>query len=158
MTGVDLVIIVILLLAAVGGYRRGFVIQVASILGALAALAVARAEYPDVRHFLAGFAPQSSWLTVIAYLIVFLAVWAAIIVVARRIRGLLHILQLGWMDRLGGVVIGLLQGALLLVLLLSLGRIVPNHQLKQAIARSTLAPTFLHLTPALHRFLPHIRT
>src|SRR5947209_17416457 len=98
MTIVDIVILAILVAAVLGGIRQGFIMQVATILGVVAALAVAKLEYPDVRRFLAQFASGSQWLTVISYMLVFLVIWGAIIVLARRLRSIAHLLLLGWMD------------------------------------------------------------
>lgn len=156
MNVIDILIIFVLLLAALGGFRQGFIVEVAGIVGALVAFTIAHQEYADVRSFLAHFAPHSSWLTVISYLAVFLIVWAAIILVARRIRWAIRALRLGLLDRLAGSIIGLLQGALLVELLLYLAERVPVGQLRQSVTHSTLAPTFLHFVPYLHRLFPHI--
>jgi membrane protein required for colicin V production len=158
MTAVDLVIVLLLAGATFGGLRQGFIVQIAAILGALIAFAVARAEYTDVRRVLAQIAPHSIWLTVIAYLIVFLAVWGAIILVARRIRGFMRTLRLGLLDRLGGAVVGFLQGVLVVELLLYLGERVPNHAMQHAVKHALLTPVFLHAIPSLHRLFPTIGT
>lgn len=156
MTLVDIGIIVILALAVFGGFRRGFILQVAAILGALAGLGVAKAEYVDVRRLLARFAPHSPWLTVIAYLLVFLFVWGGIIVLARKIRLLARLLMLGWLDRLGGALIGLLQGLIVIELLLYMGRRVPNRPLHLAVKHSLLAPSFAQVFPLIDRWFPRI--
>lgn len=156
MTAIDVVIVVLLVAATFGGFRQGFIVEAAGILGAIAALAIARLEYPDVRNVLANIAGGSSWLTVISYLLVFVIVWGAILLVARRIRSVIRLLRLGLPDRVGGAVIGFLQGALVIELLLYLGKRGPNQSLRHAITHSTLGPTFLNLLPYLHRLFPHV--
>lgn len=138
------------------GFRRGFIMEVAVLMGAVIALAVAKLAYPDVRHQLAHVASKSPWLTAIAYLGVFLVVWSAIIMVARIVRKIAHLLMLGLFDRLGGAVLGVLQNALVLELLLYLGKRVPNHALHLAIKHSTLAPVFLRAVPLVDRLFPHV--
>ena len=156
LNGIDIVILVVLAGNLVAGLSRGFIVEVATILGALVALAVAKAEYVPVRRLLAQVAPHSSWLTVIAYLAVFLVVWGLIIALARVGRRLARLFLMGGFDRLGGAIIGLLQGAILVELLLYLGKRVPNNSLHRSIAHATLAPTFLHLVPFITRLFPHV--
>lgn len=156
MTIIDLIIVVLLAAAAFAGFRQGFIVEAAGILGAVAALAIARLEYKDVRQVLASFAPQSSWLTVISYLLVFLVVWFAILLVARRLRWLIRLLRLGLPDRIAGAVVGFLQGALVVELLLYLGKRTPNDAIRRSIVHSVLAPTFLNLLPYLHHLFPHV--
>jgi membrane protein required for colicin V production len=153
---VDLIILVVLISATFGGYVQGFIVQVATILGVLAGLTVAHLEYLDVRRLLAQVAPGSRWLTVIAYLIVFFIVWAAIILLARRLRRIARMVALGWMDRIGGAIIGFLQGILLVELLISLGQRAPGSDLHRAIHQSALAPTFEHALPYLSGLFPHV--
>lgn len=153
---IDILILVILLFGVLSGFRRGFIMEVALILGAVVALAVAKLEYPIVRNLLALVAPKSAWLTVISYLIVFLVIWGVIVTLARVVRKAAHLLLLGFADRLGGAIIGLLQGALVVELLLHLGQHLPNHLLHHAIVHSRIAPAFVHALPYIDRFFPHI--
>jgi membrane protein required for colicin V production len=153
---VDIAIVVILIAGALSGLRRGFIVTVAGILGALLALAVAKAEYQPVRTFLASFAPHSPWLTVISYLLVFLVVWGLILTLARILRRVVRLLLLGFLDRLGGAIVGVIQNAFLIALLLYLGKRVPNRELVNAIKHSRLAPHFLQLVPTIQGFFPHI--
>jgi membrane protein required for colicin V production len=155
-TVVDLVILGILLLAAVGGFLRGFIMMVAGTLGAVAALAIAKLEYRDVRQILTGFAGHSPWLTVVAYLLVAVVVWAAIILVARKVRLVARLLFLGWLDRLGGAVFGFLQGLILVELLLYFGRNLHNKPLHHAVKHSLLGPVFAQAFPYVSHWFPHI--
>ncbi len=156
MNAIDVIILLLLLGGTLTGIRRGFVLQVATILGAIAALGVARQEYPDVRQALAQVASQSPWLTVIAYLLVFLVVWGAIILLARRVRWLVRAMLLGSLDRLGGAIIGLLQAIVVVGVLLYLGSHAPDHQLNTLIAHSSLAPPFVHAISHFNGITPHI--
>jgi membrane protein required for colicin V production len=153
---VDILILVVLAFTTFAGFRQGFILEVAGIFGAVAALGVARLEYVDVRTILEQFAARSPWLTIVAYLVVFLAVWGAIIIVARKIRLLVRLMMLGWLDRLGGAVIGLAQGALLVALLLYFARRVPPTGIRHLANHSGLAPIFLSVMPLLGHVFPHV--
>lgn len=158
MNVVDVGIIVILLFGALTGLMQGFIVEIAGIFGALIAFALARSEYKPVHHVLAGFAPHSPWLTVVSYLVIFLVVWGAILFGARLLRRAARLLMLGPIDRAGGAVVGLLQTALVLELLLYIARHGPNHSLQSAVKHSVLAPNFLALAPTVHHLFPALPT
>lgn len=156
MNGFDVVLLLVLAGSVLNGFRQGFIVQIASIVGVVIGLAVARQEYVDVRHAITSVAPHGPWTTVVAYLIVFLVVWTAVVLVARRIRFLVRLMLLGPLDRLGGALIGLLEGIVVAVLLVYVGDRVHNHNLHTAIHQSTLGPRFGQFNRALDRFFPHI--
>lgn len=156
MNWVDLGILAVLLLGALTGLRQGFIVEVAGILGAILAFAVARAEYRPVRSALSSVLPHTSWLTTISYLIVFLVVWGAILIGARMIRMGIRMLMLGMVDRLGGAIVGVLQSALILELLLYIGKHGPSATVRSAVKQSSLAPTFLSLVPVIHHLFPNL--
>lgn len=168
MNVVDVGILVLLLLGAFAGFRQGFIVEAATIVGVVVALAVARLGYPAVRQLLQLSAPKSPWLTVIAYLIIFVVIWGVFVALARGVRRVARLLFLGTPDRLAGLVLGLLQAAIVVELLLYLSRRIPNHDLQlyfgqqvpnfhlhRLIAQSRLAPTFLQVVPYVDRLFPH---
>ncbi len=156
MNVVDVLLLILLAFTTFTGIRQGFVVEIAGILGAVAALGVARLEYVDVRTILEQFAAKSPWLTIVAYLLVFVVMWGAIIIVARKLRLLVRLMMLGWLDRLGGAVIGLVQGALLVALLLYFARRVPQTGIRHLANHSALAPIFLSVMPLLSHVFPHV--
>ena len=157
MNSVDIIVLAVLAFGALSGFVQGFVVELASILGAFVGLFVARLEYTVVRNLLETVLPKSSWVTAISYLIVFLVVWMAIVAIARKVRTVIRLFLLGWADRIGGALLGLLPGALLVELLLYLGQRVPEAGLHRAIKHSTLAPSFMRIVPYIHQLFPHMQ-
>lgn len=156
MTGVDLLIVAILAAGIVFGFRQGFVVETANILGAVVALAVARAEFGTVRVVLLRAVPTSPWVTVLSYLLIFLVVWSIIILLARRIRFFVRLLMLGMVDRIGGAVIGLLQSVIVIEVLIYLAQRVNNHALTSAVKHAHLTPLFLNALPYVNHLFPKI--
>jgi membrane protein required for colicin V production len=152
----DLFIIAVLAVATFAGFRTGFIVQVAAMLGAIAALAVAQADYADVRRLLQQFAPRSPWLTVISYVGTFLVIWGAIILLARRLRWMVRRLLLGGVDRLGGAILGFLQGALVVELAIYLARRVQSAALASQVKHSALAGVFERASPWIQGIFPHV--
>jgi membrane protein required for colicin V production len=156
---VDLIIILILAAGVLTGLRQGLILELAFIVGVFVALFVAKAGYKPVRSLIDGAIHQASWRTTASYLIVFVVVWAAIIALARGIRRAMRLLMMGWLDRLGGAVLGFFQAAVVVEMLLYLGKKIPASQaneLHKLVTHSTLAPTFLDLIPAIHRLFPSV--
>lgn len=156
MNGVDVVILVLLAIALLTGFRQGFVVELALIAGVFIALAVAKVGYTTVRTLLETVAPKGAWLTTISYLLVFVVVWGAVVGIARGIRRGMRMLLLGGADRLAGALLGLIQGAIVVELLLYFGKRVPNHDLHRLIAQSKLAPKFTEIVPYVHQWFPHV--
>lgn len=156
MNAVDVLMLILFAFTTFAGFRQGFIVELAGMVGAVAALGIARLEYADIRTILEQFAARSPWLTIVAYLLVFLVVWGAIIIVARKLRLLVRLMMLGWLDRLGGAVIGLVQGALLIALLLYFARRVPPTGIRHLANHAALAPIFLSVMPLLGHVFPHV--
>ena len=64
--------------------------------------------------------------------------------------------MLGWADRFGGLLVGLLQSALVLELLLYLGQHWASHDVHRVLAQSSLAPMFVDMVPYLNKLFPHM--
>jgi membrane protein required for colicin V production len=156
MNVVDAVIIVLLAVAALSGFRLGLVFQVIAIVGAIVGLIAAKILYQVVRHILLLGLPNTTWVTAVSYLFIFLVVWAFFLLLARGPRFLVRLFMLGMADRLGGAVLGFLEGLIVVELLLYIGKRVPNHDIHHAITHSKLAPKLLDVLPFLHNLFPHM--
>jgi membrane protein required for colicin V production len=154
----DVVLLVLLAASTALGLRNGFVVEVAGIFGSVLAFGVARLEYGDVGAELQRFLSRSPWMKIVAYFIVFFIMWTAVMIVARRMRSLLRLMMLGWLDRIGGAIIGFAQGVLVAVLVVYLASRSPGLGLRQLERHSALghvlvsaAPVFTHLFPTVPR-------
>lgn len=156
MTIADLLIVVVLAALTLNGFRQGLIVQVAAIAGFLIGLVVARLEYRDVDHILSGYFPKGIWLTDVSYLLVVVLVTGAVVFLAQKTRFAARLLLFGCGDRLGGAVVGFVEGVVAVEVLLYLGRYAPNATIRGWVEHSALAPTFLNLVPHLHRLLPHL--
>jgi len=113
---VDIVILLLLVLSAVLGYRSGFIQSCFSLAGLIAGIAIASWNY---KHFAGQLAPtvQNPRLAeAICFCLLALAVMLVAGLLGMLIKGLIHGVGLGWLDRIFGLVFGLLRGALLVTL------------------------------------------
>jgi membrane protein required for colicin V production len=122
---VDIALLAVFGLSALVGLWRGFVFEIVSLLGWLAAFIIANAAGP----FLAELMPLGNadaqlrlWL---AYVIVFVLVLVACTLLARMLRALIAATPLSFIDHLLGAAFGVVRGALVLVVVATLVTLSP---------------------------------
>lgn len=118
MTTLDIIILVVLGSGAIVGFGKGFLKQLASLLGLIAGLLIAKALYATVAERV--FLPLTDSLTVaqgIAFVVIWLAVPLAFLLLASLLTKAMEAVSLGWVNRLLGAVLGALKAALLVSLL-----------------------------------------
>lgn len=119
MTTIDIIILVILGAGAIVGFAKGFLRQLAGLLGLVAGLLIAKALYATVSERI--FLPLTDSLTVaqgIAFVVIWLAVPLAFLLLALLLTKAMEAVSLGWVNRLLGAGLGLLKSALLVSLLI----------------------------------------
>ena len=103
---IDLVYAILIVLAVIKGYQKGFVIAVFSILGFIIGLAAALKLSTAVAAWLAGSVNVSArWLPLIAFIGVFLAVVILVRLGANLIEKTLQLALLGWANRIAGIIL-----------------------------------------------------
>ena len=125
-------------------------------MGAVAAILLAvvlcrLGGYP-LAEFIAGDGEPSSIDVVVAKVIVFVAGYLGVRVVASLFKKVTHSLSLGGLDRLGGEVFSLFQWMLVLSLLLNLWLVIkPDASLGEmsTLANGHAAPAIVRLAPAV---------
>ena len=111
----DWVLVAVFVVSALLGLKWGLVqsilnfvaIYVAMLVGAQIADGLVARVTDDVQN--------ESVATAIGYVVIFLSVFIIAQIVGRIIRPMLTIIFLGWVDKLGGVVVGILLGGILVI-------------------------------------------
>ena len=141
----------LLIVFAVGGWRNGLVRRVLELAGLVAALAAASRWSGPLARFLVErqdldprAATAAAWALLLlgGLLLTRLAAWG--------IARLIHWSPLGWLDRWGGAVAGLLAGVLLAsVVLVVLCALPGGERLEREVARRPLPRAVYGAAPAL---------
>ena len=135
----DILIIVILGYSLVRGLFRGLVKEVSSIIGVLGGFYAAYTYYMVLAGLLSGLIHDTAYLNILSFLIIFCGVLIIVGVLGVIIKYLLNIAFLGWVDRFGGVVFGVLKGILIVsILFITLTAFLPKGT--AFIKNSELAP------------------
>ena len=115
----DLIYLVILALAAWNGYRRGLVVGLFSLIAVIIGLAAAMKLSVVVAGYIGKAVKVSEeWLPLISFLLVFIVVIILVRLVAKAIEKGLQFAMLGWLNRLGGVLLYVILYTIVLSILL----------------------------------------
>ena len=96
----------LLAIAIIKGISRGFIVAVFSFLAIIIGVAAAMKFSYIVANWLeASFNTGKAWLPFISFLIVFIGVILLVRWIANLIQAALNVTMLGWLNKLGGVVL-----------------------------------------------------
>ena len=124
----DYIMLGILVLLIIQGFMKGFI----SSLAAIAALIVGIWAAIHFSNYIAAlltehFHPSQKWLPVLAYVITFLLVVIALMLLAKLAEKLINATGLGFLNRLGGGLLGIVKGAILVSVLILLLQLIDPH-------------------------------
>ena len=113
----DIISIILLAILAIKGFSKGLVLEIAS----LAALFVGAVVGLKLMHYVASYLSEElgwngKWLLLIAFIFVFALVVLVMHILARALEKMLKLVALGFLNRLGGSVFGIIKGAFILSL------------------------------------------
>lgn len=119
MNYIDIILGILLILAAINGFRKGFVVEVASlaalILGVWGAI---RFSYIASDFMVKNFDFTSRHLGVISFLITFVVIVVLVHLVGKVADSFIKAAQLGFINRLAGLFFGFIKSALILSVVL----------------------------------------
>lgn len=152
MTTLDVLILIVFVAAVAVGFWKGIIVQAGAVGAVVFAVVLCRIGGAALAGFIAGEEPPSEVDTVVAKVILFIAGYLAVRVVASLFRKATHALSLGTLDRLGGVVFSVFQWMLVLSLMINLWLVIkPDPPLEElsTLANGHAAPAIVRLAPAV---------
>jgi membrane protein required for colicin V production len=102
----DIVVVVLLVLALVKGLRKGLILGIFSFLAFIIGLAAALKLSSVAAAYLGqNTAVSARWLPVLAFVLVFVGVAFLVHLGAKALEGVLQLAMLGWLNKIGGVIL-----------------------------------------------------
>lgn len=157
----DLIFVIILILATIKGYRRGLIVGIFSFIAIVVGLAAAIKLSAVVANYIGKTVKVSQeWLPLISFAVVFLLVVLLVRWGANIIQRTAEVAMLGWINRLGGI---LLYAALYItVFSVLLFYTEKMHIIKQATIDKSVTYSFVQpwgpkAINALGRIIPFFR-
>jgi membrane protein required for colicin V production len=109
----DILLAVLLLLFAWSGFRKGLVIEIATlaalILGLFLAYYFSVFVSEKLKEF---FSISDQYLEIISFIVVFIGVILFVMLVGKLFEKLIDVLMLGFLNKLAGAIFGIFKGAL----------------------------------------------
>lgn len=103
---VDILFALTMILAIFKGFTKGFVVSIFSLLALIIGLAAAVKLSAVVAAYLSeNVVANSKWLPVLSFLLVFIVVILLVGLGAKLIKKTIDFAMLGWLDRLGGMLL-----------------------------------------------------
>lgn len=109
MNWLDIVIIVVAVLFGLSGLRQGIMRTAFGIAGLIGGIALAGRYYDELAALLSP--GGATWASIAAYAIILVATLVVAGVIGWFVAKLVHLVLLGWLDRLVGFIFGLFVGA-----------------------------------------------
>ena len=121
MNFIDLIFIVLLLWSAYRGFAKGFILQL-STLAALLLGILGAIEFSDLtaRILTNNFNVSSNYLNIIAFAVTFIIIVIAVHLLAKVIEKLIQAIALGFINRILGILFGVVKTAFIISIILVL--------------------------------------
>lgn len=134
MSWVDLAIIGVLVLATLGGLAQGFLRSICSLIGLVLGLLLANWNYKHLAVLFKAVVPVEAIDDVVAFLLIALAVMAIANFTGGVASRTIKWMGLGCLDKIGGAVVGFLQGVVLVTvaIIVTVAFFPGQHWLDQA--------------------------
>ena len=150
MNWLDIVILIYLAVSVIPGLVQGLIRTVLSIVGVIVGIFLASHFYIQLGNALT-FISNKDTANIVAFIIILLAVMIVAAIIAWLLKSIIKAIKLGWVDKLGGAVLGLILGALSVSAFLA---IIVKYTSASFIVDSKLSGFFLDKFPLILGFLP----
>lgn len=120
MTGFDIIVLLVVGIAAVGGFMRGFVQEVLSLAAWILAVFAIRYLHTDLSEFLAGYIGASTGTALLAFVLLLLIPYAAMKLIAGRLGRASRNSIIGPFDRVLGFGFGAVKGVIIVIVAFSI--------------------------------------
>jgi membrane protein required for colicin V production len=153
MNGLDIAILCILGFTLIRGIMTGLVQSVSGVIGAVAGFYGAYFYYPVLAKFLGKWVEPGSVLNIASFFVIFCAVVIVVTIIGRLLKWVMKIVFLGWVDKLGGGLIGLLKGGIIVaVLVIALTSFLPPKS--SVLKNSSLLPYVSGFSEVMMELVP----
>ena len=140
----DFVIIAIIVSNTLLGMKIGLIKQIFYVTSFILGVIIAVKTHTYLASFLKHIIPTSTiWCNATAFILIFILVAMVVIFIGKLIRRVVRFLFMGWVDRLGGAIVGILGGTILAATLTFIFVKYPIYNSTDLIKNSLLGPLFL---------------
>ena len=151
MNWLDIVLIVVIGIAAFIGLRKGIIKMALILAGLIVGIVVAGRYYASFSQYLP-FISSPTWAKVAAFTIIFIGIMMIAALLARLLESTASAIMMGWANRLVGAILGFILGALFCGVILAVW--AKYIGTPGVVAQSQVAPVLLGTFPKVLALLP----
>ncbi len=151
MNWLDIVIIVVIVISAFMGLRMGLIKSVLSLAGVIVGVILAGRYYIPLSEMLS-FIPHAGAAKIVAFVIILVVVMIIATIAGWLLSWAISKIMLGWVNRVGGAILGLVLGAIFCGALVATW--VRFLGINPAVTESRLAVVLLNYFPLILALLP----
>lgn len=158
MNYIDIVLAVFLIVGAIQGFRKGFVVEVAS-LGALVLGIWGAIKFSDwTSEFISKtFNYHSEYLRTISFLLIFVCIIVSVHLLGKMLDKMIKAVALGFLNRLAGVIFGILKTAVILSIFLLLFDVMDENVHLLPSAQKTESKIYEPMKQLVPKLFPFIK-
>lgn len=152
---VDIIALIILVWFVYKDYSSGLIISLFRFIGLILGIILSAKYGYFIIEFLSNkLSVPDKISSILGYVIVFLIVVIIIQIIGNLLKSTLNIILLGWLDKLGGVILGFAKAAILISLLFWGMMMLPANGLTQAIKyKSKSYSIFENVAPTIYKIV-----
>jgi membrane protein required for colicin V production len=154
MNWLDILILVGLGISSFIGLRTGLIKAVITLVGLIGGVVLAGRYYDSLGEWLSSYIPQANLAEVAAFAAILIGSLVAAAVLASFLQRVISLMMLGWVNRLGGAILGFLMGAVVFGALLTVIVKFPFFDVEDFVRGSAVASVLLQRFPVLLGLLP----
>lgn len=151
MNWLDIIIVILLTISAIGGLASGLIKSVFSLAGVIVGVVLAGRLYNAFAGYLT-FIPNENIAKIVAFIFIFLIVIIIATISGIIVTRIVSAMLMGCLNRLGGAVFGVLLGATFIAAILAIW--VKYAGGSSAVSGSAIAPFLLDRFPRVLALLP----
>ncbi|MDD2382106.1 MAG: CvpA family protein [Mariniphaga sp.] len=157
MNYIDIIIGLILLVAAINGFRKGFVSELASlaalILGIWGAIEFSYITVDLIEKY---FHPEHDYINIISFILTFVVIVILVHIIGSSVNKLVEAAMMGFLNKMAGLVFGIVRSALILsIILLLFDRVNKDVEIisPETTLESRLYEPVRNLAPSIFPFI-----
>jgi membrane protein required for colicin V production len=157
MNYIDIVLGILLVLSAISGFRKGLVVELASLAALILGIwGAVEFSYITSEFLVENFHWQWDHLNIVSFLVTFVVIVILVHIVGSTVNKMVETVMLGFVNKLAGLVFGILRAALILsIILVVFDKIDEDMELlsSETKAKSRMYEPIRNLAPTIFPFI-----
>lgn len=153
---IDAFLIGLILISVIFGIKKGLIFEFFSLFGILIATLISKKVVNRIYVLIKNGSGESTVKFIVSYVITFIVVYLILYIILLVTKKFFEKVLLGWIDRLGGGIIGLLKGIIIALIIIVILSVISNFNkdVKNYLKDSYSGKIISEISPKLTKIFP----